>query len=350
MGKMQSNKEVITEALIDKIAEDVKNSFPNDFKGLLTKTTKMLKKVQLLEKKWNAAKEAQMRNAQAIAKEGEEISTTAQSFKALYSDPTHRLRYYDIVKIIVETELFLDEVRKFFTGQELTYSVGLSYYGKLYEYNLTLLDMLKNAVVNIDFHTQGLKLRIAKSKSELIAAYGQLQKEEKSGTINEQYQQKKTNELLYQKLRAYWEENGKKLNGTTVNEGVLYETYRYYIENNINDFDMNNPSDLQFYEQAIIRSMNSTSGRQGGDIGQAQVKFVNASFATISNIRNTLKELSRLLMNFMKSGSQKEFSEGLKRLFTKNDKDIEEIEQNFQQEAKKHIDKVIQTIPNVTIT
>ena len=113
---------------------------------------------------------------------------------------------------------------------------------------------------------------------------------------------------------------------------------------------MNNPSDLQFYEQATIRSMNSTSGRQGGDVGQAQVKFVNASFATLSNIKNTLLNLKILLQNFIKSGSKENLSQGVKKMFTKNDKDIEEIEQNSQQEAKEHIDKVIRTISNITLT
>lgn len=343
----QNNKEIIQLELVDKISRDIKKLFPpKDIQKLLSKTNQLLQKVNNLEKKWKASQNAQKRSMGII--DGTNYSKTSVAWRALYSDPTQKLQYNDILKIIIETEIFLDEVRKYFTGQEITFSVGLSYYSKLYEYNLTLLDMLKNAVIAIDSKSQGLKLRITRSKSTLIQAYGTL--EAKVSVIDKQYEQSKTNESLYQILRERWLKDGKKINGKVVNEGVLYETYRYYVESGITDINFNKKEDRQFYEHAIIRSMNSTSGRQGGDVNQSQVKFVNASFATISNIRNTLKELSILLINFIKSGSQEEFSKGLKKLFTKNDKDIEEIESDSQREAKEYIDKIINNMLNIKLT
>ena len=336
----EESKKIIQAELVDQISADLSDLFPpKDIQILLNKTIELQDKVIKLNDKWQQSVDNTFSQMQA---EGSN-SRTGAAYKTLgttyHSDV---FQYQDILAIIIETELFIDKVREFFTGQTITFAVGVSYYGKLYEYNLSLLDMLKTATIGIDSKTQNLKLRIAKSKTALINAYGEANKQD--STIESDKAQKITNEELYNSLHNYWEEHDKRIGGKYVNEGQLYETYRYFLAEGKGSFDESAPADQDFLVKAAYRSLNSVSGRKGGDVKDAQVKFYNASFATLTNIKNTLTELRKLLENFVKKKDAKEFSAGVKNLFTKNQKDIEEIDGNMYEEAEKHIDKVISAL------
>lgn len=348
MAEQNQNVQTIQAGIVDAISADIQKIFPpKDVQILLNKAVELQQKVEDLELKWKAAQAAQARSKNAIG-----LSKTGIAYQTLGISHQREssFQYQDILIILTEAELFIDRVRAHFTGQEITFTVGISYYGKLYEYNLKLLDMLKTAVVGIDSKSQGLKLRIAKSKSALISAYGDINTQTRQASIEEPYKQTATNDELYNSLHNYYLANKKRINGTYVNEGELYETYRYYIEKGKHSFDPHKKTDLNFLHKAVSRSMNSISGRKGGDINTSQVKFFNASFATLSNIKSTLKELIRLMKDFIQSGNKENFKKGLTEVFTKDKKQIEDIDRETQKEAKKHIDEVIKTIPGITLT
>lgn len=349
MAEQNQNIKTLQAGMIDAISADIQKNFPpKDVQVLLNKAVELQQKVENLEEKWKTAQAAQARSKNAIGK-----SKTGIAYQTLGISHQREssFQYQDILMILTEAELFIDQVRTYFTGQKIIFTVGISYYGKLYEYNLKLLDMLKNAVVGIDSSKlPGLKLRIAKSKSALIKAYGDINTQTRQASIEEPYKQTAVNNELYNFLHNYYLANKKHINGKYVNEGELYETYRYYIEKGKHSFDPHKKNDLNFLHKAISRSMNSISGRKGGDINTAQVKFFNASFATLSNIKNTLKELIELMKDFIQSGNRENFKKGLTKMFTKDKKDIEDIDRNAQKEAKKHIDEVIKTISGITLT
>lgn len=343
------NTNTIQAGMANAISADLQKIFPpKDVQVLLNKAEELKEKVENLETKWKEAQAAQARSQNAIVSP----SKTSIAYRTLgiSHQRDSSFQYQDILIILAEAELFIDRVRAYFTGQEITFTVGINYYGKLYEYNLTLLDMLKTAVVSIDTKSQGLKLRIAQSKSSLISAYGDINTQTRQASIEEPYKQAATDNELYNSLHNYYLANKKHINGKYVNEGELYETYRYYIEKGKHSFDPSKKADMNFLHKAINRSMNSISGRQGGDINTAQVKFFNASFATLTNIKKTLKELIQLMTDFIKSGNRENFKKGLTEVFTKNKKQIEDIDRETQREAKKHIDEVIKTIPAVNLT
>lgn len=338
-----SNNQIIQAELVENISKGIDQLFPpKDIRDLLANTEKIIKKVNKLQKKWEQSQKV-------TAKSNPEMtSKTGIAYKTLYNKKESSIFYYEIVEVISEAELFLEKVRKYFTGQDIKYTVGVSYYGKLYEYNLTLLDVLKNAVVGIDSKSQGLKMRLANSKSALIKAYGTLNTETKLATI-EKHAQENTDSELYTALHDQYLKMKRKVSGKKVNEGELYETYRYFLAKGRKSFDPKSKADMQFFRNAIKRSMNSTSGRQGGDIDTSQVKFFNASFATMSNIIRTLKDLKNNISNFINKGNKKEFQDSMKKMFTKNNKDIESIERDSQKDAKNHIDKVINSIPGFEV-
>lgn len=352
-----NNVEFIQSDFIQETAKQLDKIFPpKDVQVLLNETKKILDKVEELKNKWQQMNETAFQENPIFAKrkgeEEEHASKTATAYQLLWNNDEYQ--YQDMLQIIIEAELFIDRVRQFFTGQKISYSVGVRYEGQLYEYNLTLMDVLSNAVIGIDAKNQGLKLRIAKSKSSLIKAYGELRAagRESEVTIDSDKEQLNSNNELFDAIYTYWKDNGKTIDGIKVNEGQLYETYRFIMsEGKYNTFNPDSKKDIAYLKTAATRTVkNVTSGRQGGDVEDAQVKFFNASFASLGEIYNTLSELYKILNNFITTNHKNEFKQGMKKLFTKNKKDIEKIEEGIQRDAKKKIDDVIKSISGISFT
>lgn len=345
--------------VVKETAESLEKTFPpKDIQGLLQQTKKFLDEVERLKIKWEQMNEiAFQENPIYVQRKGEEsphASRTATAYKLLWGGNENEKQYQEILSVIVKAEVFLDKVRQYFTGKSISYTVGVRYENQLYEYNLTLMDVLSNAVVGIDAKNQGLKLRIAASKSALIKAYGELKSTGKNAEviINEDKQQLVTNDKLYEDIYSYWESNDKTVNGIKLNEGQLYETYRFILaEGKYKHIDFSSGKDLEYLTRAAERTIkNTASGRQGGDVQDAQVKFFNASFASLGEIWRTLTELVKILTNFVNTKHKKEFKQGMKKLFTKREKDIDSIDKSMQKDIKKHIDEVIRSISGVTLS
>jgi hypothetical protein len=348
------NKKVIDEGLVRTIAEDIEKLFPPKGVGtLLNKTRQLKKRVIALNKKWTQRNKEVFNNPNQVSMVqdkktgGMRASKTATAYSLLFK--SNEFEYKEILSLIIEAEIFIEKVRAFFTGRETTYSFGIRYYGELYEYNLSLLDVLEQAVLGIDSKSQGLKLRISKSKSTLIEAYQALRVVENRTIAQEKKEEDSreiTNPELFEAIRNYWLKGKKRIGKTALNEGQMYEAYRYYVEDKKrNGFDPSSRSDTNYLKSIAKRTVkNIVSGRQGGDINDAQVKFHGASFASLSNIQRTLEELEKILQNFINNKDKNQFKAGVKKLFTKKEKDIERIEKNAQKEAKEHVDSVIDSI------
>lgn len=79
------------------------------------------------------------------------------------------LNYADgeVEHLLKEGYVLMDEIRQFFTGETITYQIGIPYRGTLYEQSITLEELLK--YTKIDFNTKSkidniFKLRMSNKK------------------------------------------------------------------------------------------------------------------------------------------------------------------------------------------
>jgi hypothetical protein len=354
----ENNVQIIEQGLATQISEDLEKIFPpKDVQILLNETRRIRENVEALNLKWKQRNQEVFNSDQVKMvtdrKTGESRkSKTATAYNLLFK--SNEFQFQEIQKIIIEAELFIEKVRKFFTGRETTYSLGIRYNKELYEYNLSLVDILNQSVLGIDSKSQGLKMRISRAKGNLVKAYQDLRVSEKATAAQDATDDGReiTNPELFEAMRDYWLQGKKTIGGIALNEGQLYEAYRYYVEDKKrNGFDATSNSDVSYLKAIAKRTVkNVVSGRQGGDIKDAQVKFHGASFASLSNIQKTLEELEKILLQFINSKNKTQFKQGIKKLFTKNKKDIEAIERQAQKEAKQHIDDVIKNMSGFTFT
>lgn len=89
------------------------------------------------------------------------------------------LRDYDTeaFEILKEGYIIIDEIRTFFTGEEIVYDIGFTYYGTLYEIPMTMEQILEKT--KADYNTRSklndlFKLRMAVRKGDLVQAYNEV--------------------------------------------------------------------------------------------------------------------------------------------------------------------------------
>ena len=121
-----------------------------------------------------------------------------------------------IEQILKQGYYIIDQIREAFTGEELLYQVGVTYYGKMYEGKIPLSQILKMSKVEPVWKNSAnniFKLRLSN-----------IQKSELSNILKEDKPEDSKHSTLWSSISAYASAQKKK------NFGNLYEAYRvlYY--------------------------------------------------------------------------------------------------------------------------
>lgn len=351
------NRQNIQANIVDKAAKDIDNLFKKEPDLVLwkEKIISLLEQLNRIESKWAAARERQ-RTLATIENNGinpylkgdgtESQTKLSYATLSLYNQKQNILQYEEVIRVIAESEIFLDRIRFFFTKQKIVYTLGFNYYSGIVEQKVDIVTMLKQASLGFDSKTQQFKMRISKSKGELKKALEDFQTSE--AAQNEAFRMEETYEEDFKELRNWYLKQPKASGGrllfdsiSGVSQGHLYEAFVYLRENGKAKNILKN---MDLLKSAIERSMNSTSGRQGGDVDNQQVKWYGASFAVISEIKNTLNKLLAEIETFIKSNKINNFKSGLKQIFTKDGSTLEKIERAGQEESMRQIGKSIKEI------
>ena len=99
-----------------------------------------------------------------------EITTSYGLYKELKGYDT------EAFEILKEGYVIIDEIRTFFTGEEIVYDVGFTYKGTLYEIPMTMEQILEKT--KADYNTRSklndlFKLRMSVRKGDLVQAYNE---------------------------------------------------------------------------------------------------------------------------------------------------------------------------------
>ena len=223
-----------------------------------------------------------------------------QLYKELLSEKNNKI---DINNFLMEGYILVETLRKTFTGQEITYEIGMIY-GKggnrqLINKTISLAELLSYAQVDIQWGMigmGGLKLR---ASSNLEDFNKELQKRENEIEI---YIQNKHS--LYPKILSVLSDKGYK------NLGNIYEVYQQFKHDGWQDHPpkSKNPNNLKA-SQIVDKYMSVRSGTQsfvsGGDIEKdfTQVKLLssNPSIASLNTIGKALYKIQ----NYIYQGKSK---------------------------------------------
>ena len=211
-----------------------------------------------------------------------------------------------IEELLKQGYVIIDLVREFFTGQHITYQVGVEYYGKLYEGQLSMEQIMSLAKVQPDWKgsvNSMVKLRLSGTSKGNLKEMLQEVEDLKKGSHT----------TLYSSIRAYASSTAK------YNKGNLYEVYRVlkgrYGANEIPPASWNTEEFEEVYT-SVVR--NTASFVKGGDILTEQVKFFGTSvpsLAALGTIRTTLATFNAITQTF--SGA--ELTQGLQYYFMKSE-------------------------------
>ena len=344
----------IREGIVDIVSKDVSANWPpTSLNIFILQIKNLLNEIEVFQRKWESR--IQTRRNQLLAMNKEISSETGIAWAALVQQQKDNdTFYYETLKIISKVEIYLDKVRNFFVTDKnsISFTLGFVLGGELHEYELTLEDMLKQARIGIDSSTKNLKLFMSRGKNQLLEAFKETKK-----NLNE-------SSILFSSLIEYYNshtatitnKSGKKIKASGVfgkgknkrkmNMGQLYELYRYLVEvkNWPQDkkFDSKNKKDVAEFYSAQKRSMNSISGRKGGDVNNSQVKFHNASFGSILTAYRDLNKLIEILLKLQKNKDIKQFKNEVMNLFTKKgEKTLTKIEEESIKIAEENLDKII---------
>ena len=242
--------------------------------------------------------------------------------------------------ILKEGYVIIEELRKFFTGEEITYKIGIPYYSKVYEINLSLSQLLE--IVDVDFNTKAsdinnvYKLRVSASKGNILQRYAELKQEI--------FNAKESGSTLYSSVWHYIHDNETN-HGKKYNKGNAFEAYQVYQAR----FKSNLIPPAYFNEEEFDKILTDVKGNiaaasLGGDLGTEQIKFYSSapSLITTAQVRRVLAVALNSLRSYVSSKDSYKLQESLKKLFLKEgDKLIEEVDKAALDKATEYLEEVL---------
>lgn len=247
----------------------------------------------------------------------------------------------EIQNILKQGYLLMDVLREFFTGQKITYQIGLpSKNGKqLIEFSLTMEQLLE--YTRAEFNTRSklnnmFKLRMTGKKALRTGATENKFK----NIVTQSVAQGST---VYSAIWHYV--NSGEVNSKNKNLGNAYEVYRVLKERHGSN-SIPPPVEIWQIEQTFdeIRS-NTESSLKGGDFLTQQIKYFSSapSLTTTSLIRTTLTEIKDLLQDYIISGNSGPLGARLQDMFIKN----KAVNQLAIQAENVAIDKAVDYLKNI---
>ena len=242
----------------------------------------------------------------------------------------------EVDSLLKEGYVLIDELRHFFTGETIKYQIGVEYYGNLYEFEMSMEQLLSytSAVYNTRSKVDNMfKLRMNVGKGDLIKAYV-----DSRSTVVSSLKGQTVYGVLSKQIRAI-----------KANRGNAYEAYRVYISLHGNKI----PPEVDLEEFTSILEevrMNTASSVKGGDLGDTQIKLFAKSapsLMTTNTIRITLQEVVNMFKSYSAGGGAGKLRSAIKATFTKNvgvDGGAKAVDIALEKEIDKHLDKLLQKL------
>lgn len=246
----------------------------------------------------------------------------------------------EIEELLKEGYILMDLLRTFFTGETITYTIGLPYRGVLYEKQMTIEELFQ--YTHAEYGTKSkinnlFKLRMTNKKGLREAL------QEDSHTIVSKMDDAST---VWSSIWHYIKSDS--ANNKNKNLGNAYEVYRVIVgTRGTNEIPPPGPT-IDEIESVFdkVRS-NTASSMKGGDFMTEQIKYFSSapSLVTTSLIRSTLTDLLNIFTSYLSTMDSQIFKKAIADLYLKNiDKNeiTDAIEIDGLQAATKYLDTVIQ--------
>ena len=245
----------------------------------------------------------------------EEISLNYSIFKQL------NVYTSGINELIKDGYQIIHRIREWITGRAIKFQLGTSYYGKLYQSEFSLEEILEKAKVGYSSKNI-LSLRLHMSKSTVV---------EKAKSLEDVLQETiKEGTSVYSHIFRYFYHTRA---GKNPNSGNVYEVYRAVIARRSWPNPNKIPPQIAESQSAYLENLfniiksNTAASYTGGDtvhvfgnsIIQEQDKFISSdpSLISIASIKNVLTTFYNSLLNFSEGNGN--FYNQIVSLFTKKD-------------------------------
>ena len=317
------------------LSQDLKNNFQN----IVNLKTQLQNYLNDLNEVSNEL--AKRINSQTRLVEGEpkasETTIRYNAVKEMQKDG------YSLDHKLKQGYIYIDEIRESLTGEHISYQIGFTKGGKLYEGEIGLLDILNNS--NLDVQTKSKAANTAKLRITKTPDLSQMT------NIYQTVIDKVTTEASSIFSAVYNYLTGTQGRTPKVNEGNAYQTYKVIVNNRNGKNTPNKPpvTPDQIEKAFAAVKSNTVNFYRGGDIEDVQIKYFGGSapsLVTTATIKRVLKNVIKLFDRIIqKSGANESIIKGFVKLFTvKEQKLYTEAEKQGRRVAEEQIRKRLSNI------
>ena len=328
------NLETIKGLLSDVLSEDSAITTQSFIKDLNTEIKKYLNKLEIFYQNIENQTKPIITQYESLNATNEVISYSIFK-KLIYSNG-------EIENLLKEGYILIDRLRTFFTGEEISYLIGIPYRGTIYEQTIDLEELLKytQVVYNSKAKADNLfKLRMT-GKKNLRQSFQESQLAVRMDM--------KESSTVWSSVAKYVEGQGSSFK----NKGNAYEVYRLLVSQRNGKNRIPPPVTEVMISDAFDKVRgNTASSVKGGDYLQTQIKYFSSapSLITTSLIRNTLTELSIDFDNFLTQKDLNILKTQMKNLFVKETSQAaDKIEAESIEQIDNFMEQIFETLNKLT--
>lgn len=281
---------------------------------------------------------------QSLAQTLPNQSESTRRYQAVKSYNENVQSIQDLLK---EGYLYVDALREAFTGESISYRIGIKENNILYEGTLDILELVQHSTLDVDskiFIQNAAKLRMTKVQVNQLNNVSQSLIQEVTSEASSLYS------AVYNYLTGTLHKTPK------INEGNAYQTYRRAL------FERNGQNEIppaisfeqidRIYEEV---KRNNAAYYKGGDIADIQVKYLGSSppsLTSLASIKRVL-EKSNSVFNiiYQNSKPKKALIRSFVNLFTQKQTNLfTDVEKAANEKAKRTIEERIKSIAEMSLT
>lgn len=282
---------------------------------------------------------------QSLAQTLPNQSESTRRYQAVKSYNENVQSIQDLLK---EGYLYVDALREAFTGESISYRIGIKENNILYEGTLDILELVQHSTLDVDskiFIQNAAKLRMTKVQVNQLNNVSQSLIQEVTSEASSLYS------AVYNYLTGTLHKTPK------INEGNAYQTYRRVLF----EYDGQNKTSLdnRIFEQIdrIYEEVkrNNAAYYKGGDIADIQVKYLGSSppsLTSLASIKRVL-EKSNSIFNiiYQNSKPKKALIRSFVNLFTQKQTNLfTDVERTANEKARRTIEERIKSIAEINLT
>ena len=281
---------------------------------------------------------------QSLAQTLPNQSESTRRYQAVKSYNENVQSIQDLLK---EGYLYVDALREAFTGESISYRIGIKENNTLYEGTLDILELVQHSTLDVDsriFIQNAAKLRMTKVQVNQLNNVSQSLIQEVTSEASSLYS------AVYNYLTGTLHKTPK------INEGNAYQTYRRAL------FELNGQNEIppaisfeqidRIYEEV---KRNNAAYYKGGDIADIQVKYLRdspPSLTSLASIKRVL-EKSNSVFNiiYQNSKPKKALIKSFVNLLTQKQTNLfTDVEKAANEKAKRIIEERIKSIAGISLT